>query len=207
MEDIIILGAGGLASIVCEIIEEYYYSDYKIVGYIALEKSDNLNNYEYLGNDLILEKIVNKIKYGIMSVGTIKYNRQREILYNKLKQAGFNLINVIDPNASVSKSAKLGDNNIIMKNSSISSNVKLGNNIVIYPNSCIEHDSRIYDNVHISPGVNIAGAVVIEKNVFLGIGSTIIQNIRIGENSIIGAGAVVINNIPADKIVKGVPAK
>ena len=56
MKDLIIIGGGCLARIAIDMIEEFYNDKYNITGYVALEKSGDILNYEYLGNDETLEK-------------------------------------------------------------------------------------------------------------------------------------------------------
>ena len=48
---------------------------------------------------------------------------------------------------------------------------------------------------------------VIRKGASIGSGAVIMCGITIGERALIGAGAVVTRNVPADAVVKGVPAR
>jgi UDP-2-acetamido-3-amino-2,3-dideoxy-glucuronate N-acetyltransferase len=48
---------------------------------------------------------------------------------------------------------------------------------------------------------------VIKKGASIGSGAVIMCGITIGERALIGAGAVVTRNVPADAVVKGVPAR
>ena len=48
---------------------------------------------------------------------------------------------------------------------------------------------------------------VIKKGASIGSGAVIMCGITVGERALIGAGAVVTRNVPADAVVKGVPAR
>ncbi|HOK41534.1 MAG TPA: acetyltransferase [bacterium] len=203
MKDLIIVGGGCLARIGIDMLEEFYSDEYKIIGYVALEKSEEITNYEYLGNDEALEKFSGKVKYALNCVGTDKSNNIRRKIYNNMVAKNFEGINLIDPSARLSRSVKLGRNILIMKNVSIAINVEIGDNVIIYPNSTIDHDCKIGSHSHICPGVIMAGNITVGEAVFLGIGCVISNKIEIGDNTIIGAGAVVIKNIEANTIYKG----
>ncbi|MBP7654382.1 acetyltransferase [Candidatus Dependentiae bacterium] len=202
MKDLIIIGGGCLARIAIDMIEEFYNDEYRVTGYVALEKSEDIKNYEYLGNDEILEEYSGRIKYALNCVGTDKNNTIRRKIYDKIVFLNYETINLVDPSARISRDMILGNNVIIMKNVSIGISVKIGDNVIIYSNSNIDHDCIIGAHSHICPGVIMAGNVRIGSGVFLGIGSVVSNKIQIGENAIVGAGAVVIKNIESDEIYK-----
>ena len=203
MKDLIIVGGGCFARIAIDMIEEFYNDKYKIIGYVSLEKSDEIKSYEYMGNDDILETFSGKIRYALNCVGTDKSNNIRKKIYANIISKNYECINLIDPSARMARDLVIGNNVIIMKNVSIGVNVRIGNNVIIYPNVSIDHDCGIGSNSHICPGVIMAGNVKINEAVFLGIGSVISNKIEIGENAIIGAGSVVIKNIDANSVFKG----
>jgi len=202
MKEIIIVGGGCLARIAIDMLEEFYSDKYKIVGYVSLEKSEKIKNYEYIGNDEALEKFSGKIKYALNCIGTDKSNNVRRKIYTTIISKNYKSIELIDSSARIARDAVLGNNIIIMKNVSIGISVKIGDNVIIYPNTTIDHDCIINSHSHICPGVVMAGDVKINEAVFLGIGCVISNKIEIGENAIIGAGAVVIRNIAANSIYK-----
>ncbi|HPP87278.1 MAG TPA: acetyltransferase [bacterium] len=203
MKELIIIGGGCLARIAIDMIEEMYSDEYKIIGYTALEKNEEIKKYEYLGKDEVLDKYSEKIEYALNCVGTDKSNNARRKIYENLILKKFKTINLIDESTRIARTAKFGQNVIIMKNVSIGIEAEIGDNVIIYPNTTIDHDTKIGSHSHICPGVAIAGNVNIGEAVFLGIGCVVSNKITIGANAVIGAGAVVIKNIEADSIYKG----
>lgn len=205
MNDILILGGGKYSEVIIEIIEEFY--NYNIIGILDDDEKllkKKISKYEILG---CLEDLnhydPNQVKF-VLSIGD---NKIRKRLFEKFRNKGYQTVNLIHADTTISKKVYLGEGIIINSGVRIHPNVRLGNNIFVGMNATISHDSIIEDNVNISPGVNIAGEVHISENVFLGSGAVVIQGVSIGKNSIIGAGAVVVKNIPDNCIAVGVPAK
>jgi UDP-3-O-[3-hydroxymyristoyl] glucosamine N-acyltransferase len=73
----------------------------------------------------------------------------------------------IDANASVSSSAKMGEQVYVGAFTFIGANAKIGNNVKIYPNSFIGDNAVIGDNTLVHPGVRVYHDCVIGKNCIL----------------------------------------
>ena len=116
-------------------------------------------------------------------------NKIRRILQERVKNAGFVLVNLIHPSAVVSKSAQIGEG------------------AIINTGAIIEHDCKIGDFAHVSPNAALAGGVIVGANTHVGIGSCIIQCVKIGADCIIGAGSVVVRDIADGSVAYGNPAK
>lgn len=48
---------------------------------------------------------------------------------------------------------------------------------------------------------------LVERGASIGSGAVILPGVRIGARALVGAGAVVTHDVPADSVVKGVPAR
>ena len=116
-------------------------------------------------------------------------NKIRRILQERVKNAGFVLVNLIHPSAVVSASAQIGEG------------------AIINTGAIIEHDCKIGDFAHVSPNAALAGGVIVGANTHVGIGSCIIQCVKIGADCIIGAGSVVVRDIADGSVAYGNPAK
>ncbi len=205
---IIILGGGGHAKVLIELIK--LLKSFKLIGIVDpfLEKNSELEGIKILGGDEILEDIFKEgVKMACIGVGSVKDTAKRALLYKKCKEIGFNLPYLVHPTAYVSKKVVISDGSQIMAKAIIQTNSFIGENVVINSGSIVEHDCTIENHVFIAPGVVISGGCIIGEGAFIGSGATIIQGIKIGKKAIIGAGAVVINDVSDGVIVKGIPAR
>ncbi|TZE82177.1 acetyltransferase [Calorimonas adulescens] len=209
MEELILIGAGGHAKAILEILKTV--DTYKIVGLIDKENErigGRILGVPIIGSDECLCDFYNKgIKHALIAVGSTGDNKIRKNLYNAAKSIGFNMVNVFHPKAVISQYSKFGEGNVVMAESVIGPDAEVGNNVIINTAAVVEHDCRIGDHVHIAPGSKIAGGVEIGDESFVGIGAVIIQGIKIGKNALIGAGTVIINDVLDNAVVTGVPGK
>lgn len=109
MEDIILLGAGGHAKSVVDCIERQ--GIYKIAGFLDKEMCGHIcyKGYEVIGGDDDLPMLYQQgICNAFVTVGFLGQSTVRNRLYNRLKQTGFCLPNIIDPSAVVADDVKLG---------------------------------------------------------------------------------------------------
>ena len=134
-------------------------------------------------------------------------NKIRRILQERVKSAGFILVNLIHPSAVVSKSAQIGEGAVVMPHAVINARAAVGEGAIINTGAIIEHDCEIGDFAHVSPNAALAGGVIVGKNTHVGIGACVIQCIKIGANCIIGAGSVVVRDIADGSVAYGNPAK
>ncbi len=134
-------------------------------------------------------------------------NKIREVLFSKAEDAGFDIITLIHPSATVSDSAEIGQGSVIMPNVVLNAQSQIGKGVILNTSCIIEHENNIADFVHISPNVALAGNVEVGSFAHIGIGSNVIQGISIGESSIIGAGSTVVSNIKSFILCFGTPCK
>jgi sugar O-acyltransferase (sialic acid O-acetyltransferase NeuD family) len=204
MNTLIIIGAGGHGKVVADIaactkqwkeivFADKRYPDISNAGHWSVtHNTDNLNELDKNSYDVLVAIGDNAIRYQ---------------LYQELKNAGFNLVNVIHPSAQISDYAELGTGNVIMAQAVVNLDTKIGDACIINTAATVDHDCVISDGVHISPGTHLAGQVEVGKLSWIGIGTTVNQSLSIGESVMLGAGAVVVNDIPDGKTAKGVPAR
>jgi len=149
----------------------------------------------------------NGIHYVAIGVGGFRDNSLREKIFKNLKLLNFQIINVIDPSAIISKNVQLGEGVVIFPGVVINTDVKIGNNVIVATGSTIDHETVLKDHCLISAGVTIGGYCKIEESALIALGSKIVSGITIGTNSLVAAGAVVVNDIESNCKVYGIPAK
>jgi UDP-perosamine 4-acetyltransferase len=205
---IVILGGGGHAKVLIDLIHTQGY--YEVAGILdsGLENSSKVLGVPVLGGDeLLIELFKTGVKMACIGVGSIKDNSIRKRLYEKAKQIGFLIPPLSHPHAWISEEAKLSEGAQIMAGSVIQASTLIGENTIINTAAAVDHDCIIGRDVHICPGAILSGGVSIGDNAFVGAGTTIIQGIKIGEGALIGAGSVVLTDVPAGQKVVGVPAR
>lgn len=188
---IALIGAGGHAKVIIEILEE--------MGEEIMLINDNnaalSTLYEYkVTTDMPPQHIS-----VIISVGS---NKIRKRIAGGLANA---FATAIHPKANLSKRCNLGEGTVIMAGVTINSNTVIGKHCIINTNASVDHDCVIGDFVHIAPGSSIAGSVAIGEGTQVGVGSSIIPGINIGKWVTIGAGTVVLDDVPDYAVVVGVP--
>lgn len=203
-----IFGASGFSREVADICLE--------VGYRKITFIDNkINKGSYFGFDVIKEQDLSKIDISNahFSIG-IGEPAIRKSIFDKFPD--YHYPNIYHPSASFGYQMKESVNksigNIITAGVRMTNNILLGDFGLYNLNVTIGHDCIIKSFVTISPGANISGNVMIETGAYIGTGATILQGssvenkLNIKENSVVGAGAVVVRDVPANTVVKGIPA-
>lgn len=210
MEDIVIIGAGGHAKVIADIIlkrRELFNENLNIVGFL----DDNFENLNYnkifkipiLGKIDLIEKLESEKHYSyIIGIGS---NTIRERIGNKYPY--LNYYTAIHPTAVLGLDISLENGSVVMANAVINSGTRIGKHCILNTGSLVEHDVIIGDFCHVSPNSVLCGTIKIGDKCWIGAGSTVIQNINLGKNIIIGAGSVIIKDIPDNCTVVGNPGK
>lgn len=196
MEEIVLLGVGGHAKSVIDCIERQ--GQYRIIGGVDKRERGNIcyRGYEVIGEDDSLEKLYCQgIRNAFVTVGYLGRSSVRDHLYEKLKQIGFRLPNIIDPSAVVSKDVVMGEGNFIGKLAMLNAETRIGNMCIINSGALVEHECRIGDFSHVSVGTVLCGQVIVGRHTFVGAGSTLIQGIKVGDDCIVAAGVTVRKNV------------
>ena len=203
MEKIVVLGNGGHARSVCDLLIQM--GTYEIVGLIAKDDSSGFMGLSVIGDDDSLNDWFKKgIKKAFVAIGS---NKVREVLTSKLMEIGYELVNAISPQAVISQYASIGTGVVIMPGAIINACAVIKDGSIINTRASVDHDVIIGEFCHVAPGVSICGTTKVGKGSFIGVGAAIIDGIEIGENVMIGAGAAVVSNLPNACLAVGVPAK
>ena len=210
MKKIIIIGSGGHAKVVADIIltrEKELNENLKIIGFLDDNfknlRYDNIFNIPILGD---LNNIDNFSKnedyFFIIAIGS---NEVRKKISEKYKE--LNYYTAIHPKSIISREVEIGSGTVVMANVVINPASTIGRHCIVNTSSVIEHDNKIGDYVHISPNTTLCGGVNIDDNSWIGAGSGVRQQIYIGKNVVVGANSVVVKDIENSCIVAGNPAK
>jgi UDP-perosamine 4-acetyltransferase len=202
-ERVVILGAGGHARVIVDVLEGIGEVD--IAGFASPQGTqETLCGYPRLGTDDDLDEVLRSgVRFAFAAVGE---NERRMACIHLLRACGFGLINVISPHAVVSARAVLGRGVAVLPGAIINAAARISDGVIVNTNASVDHDCVIGACAHIAPGAVVAGCVRLGDGVLLGVGSRVIPGVLIGDGTTIGAGAVVVRDVAQHVVAMGVPA-
>lgn len=192
-EQVIIIGAGGHAKVVEDII--------KLSGDIV---------FGFLDDDTsksgVLGKVSECIKYSdksfIIAIGSNAVRKKIASLYPKLKY-----YTAIHPTAIIADNAEIGKGTVIMAKAVVNPCAVIGSHCIVNTAAIVEHDNIIGDYVHISPNAVLCGTVIVGDRSYIGAGSVVKNNISITDDVVIGCGGSVVKNVVESGTYVGVPVR
>lgn len=203
---VILLGAGGHAKVLLDILLE---QNVEILGIVEKEGTDKLTDLcgvHVIGNDSDILRYSSAEIELVNGIGSVGSTALRQKIYEYFNRQGYRFRQVIHPNAIISQRADLGEGVQIMAGAVVNIGTRVGEDTLINTNVSVDHDCLIGAHVHIAPGATLSGGVTVSDGSHIGTGASVVQGIEIGANVIVGAGAVVVNNVAAGRTVCGVPA-
>ena len=141
MNNIAIIGSGGHAKIIIDILNEL--NTYNIIGFYDDNTKSKLYNLNHLGKIDNIDKSINNF---IIAIGN---NNIRKQIYDKNKNLTYP--NLIHPKSIISKNSILGIGNVICAGAVVQTDVIIGNHCIINTNSSIDHESIIKDYCSVCP--------------------------------------------------------
>lgn len=184
MEKLLIVGAGGLGRMImesaienfeCYFVDDSYKIDDEVCGIKVVGKIDDIKTLKTTFNNLIV---------------AIGNNSFREQLTNLAIKYGYNIPNIYNHTAYISKFATFGYGCIVLSNASIQNGAKLGNGVVITANVEVHHDAIIDDYALVYSNSTIRTYANIGKRVKIGSNVTISNNVVINDDENIENGEV-----------------
>ncbi len=203
MSGILVLGAGGHAKVVADILRCQGLS---VAGF--LDDDPQAWGTTRLGLP-VLGAIADFAQHQpdglVLGIGA---NGVREQIVARLGAAAQPLwCNAIHPRATVAASVQLGRGIVVVAGAVVNPDSVLGDHVIINTGATVDHDCVVGEYVHIAPGVHVCGGVRIGPYAFIGVGAALTPGRNVGAHTIVGAGAVVVRDVPAGVTAKGVPAR
>jgi sugar O-acyltransferase (sialic acid O-acetyltransferase NeuD family) len=203
MSGILILGAGGHAKVVADILT---CQGRYVIGFLdddpALWGSSSLGLPILGGTQAYVDYAPDGLVIGIGR------NQRRQAVVERLGPDADRLwVNAVHPGAIIASSVRLGKGVAVMAGAIINPEAVIGDHAIINTGATVDHDCQIGAFCHIAPGTHLAGNVRIGEGAIVGIGSSAIPGCVVGDWSVIGAGAVIVRDIPGGVTAKGVPAR
>lgn len=205
---IVILGGGGHARVVADLIRALDIAIYGVVDPDEDSVSLRLPIEKFLSSsdDSVLDLDPNKIHLAI-GVGSRLGSNARRHLFDKFSAAGFQFPPLVHPTAYVATDARLGPGVQIMAGAIVQSGSEFASCSIANTRSSIDHECNVGAFAHVAPGATLCGCVSIGANSFVGPGAVITHNLTIGAEAIVGAGSVVLRDVPPAATLWGIPAQ
>jgi sugar O-acyltransferase (sialic acid O-acetyltransferase NeuD family) len=208
MDNILILGAGGHAKVIVDIVE--LEGKYNLIGIIDqnLAEKKPLLGYPLLGKEEDLPKLIKEyaIKGIIIAIGD-NFIRSKAAARLKENYPELSFPYAIHPKTIIARDVKIGEGTVIMAGVSVNPGSTIGSFCILNTNSILDHDSSMGNFSSLAPGVTVGGDCKIGNYSAIGIGATLLHGIQIGEHSVIGAASLVSKAIPSYTVAYGLPAK
>jgi len=199
---VVILGAGGHAQVVCELLR---LAGYSVIGF--LDDNVHLHGSRVFGLPVLGP---NEMAAGLGIDGAIVGigdNTTRRQWFDRLMQLCVPLLNVAHPTAVIASNVRIGRGAVILANTSLNVNACIGDNVVINTGAIVGHDCMIEDHAHIGPAAVLCGGVRVGRGTLIGAGAVVIPLRTVGAESVIGAGSVVTSDLPERVLAVGAPAR
>ncbi|NCQ55977.1 MAG: acetyltransferase [Alphaproteobacteria bacterium] len=187
-KSLIILGSGGHASVLLEIIRE---CQFPIKGYVDFNENPLMKEY-YLGADSFLERASFQDEVLLVNgLGSIHKPYKRKEIFEKYKNLGYQFQTLVHPKAILSQEKKLGEGVQIMAGVVLQTGCVIGENSIINTGAHIDHHSTIGQHTHIAPSVTLCGNVTVGHVTHIGPNSTLIQGVVVGDEKFIPAASLI----------------
>lgn len=188
MRDLVLIGCGGHAKSVIDIIEEE--NKWNIHGLVGRnnEIGQVILGYKVIGSDDSLEDIRKKCENALITVGQIGHPKVRLALAERLGRLTFKYPVIKSPNAYVSRSARIGEGTIIGHGAIVNAEAEIGRHCILNSQCLIEHGVHVGDFCHISTGAKLNGDVLVGRYSFIGSNSIIRNGVSLPCATVISAG-------------------
>jgi len=204
---VLILGAGGHAQIVADILLRSHDAGSTAVPIGYLDDDPQLSGQAFLGLPVLgpLSHLA-AVEHDAVIVA-IGDNAIRCQLFESLRQQGELFATAVHPRAILAPNVPVGPGTMICAGVVVNTGSVIGADVILNTGCTVDHHNRIGDHAHIAPGVHLGGEVTIGAGALVGIGATVMPRCRIGAWSVVGAAALVHRDLPAHVTAVGVPAQ
>jgi len=208
MQDIVIVGVGGLGREIAEWIEDIneVQPTYRVLGFIDDDPAKQgalRHDLPVLGGvDWVIER--SRTVATVIGLGNPAPKRR---VVERLRPHSAGFPTVIHPNAIVGRFVELGEGCVVCPGVILTTDIRVGCFVTFNFDLTVGHDATIDDYVTLAPGVHLSGYTKLGEGADLGAGVATVPSVEIGAWSVVGAGAAVTRSLPANCTAVGVPAR
>jgi len=209
---VVILGAGGYAAVVQEILAQC--PDVVVLGCtdkalgLSERSLDRHVSLRILGDDDILPQLAEEHPdlHAVLALGPDLMD-VRARLIRTLDLQGIPPITAIHSRAIIAQTVKLGDGSVIGAGAIVNAGTEIGRHCVLNLDASIDHDARLGTNVYVGQGARVSSYVELGDNVVIEMGASINSRVVVGQGARVTGGAFVNTDVPDHAVVVGVPAR
>ncbi len=203
MEKIAIIGAGGHARVIHDIVVKE--KRFEVVCFFA---KDVAKNQTFLDLPVFNQDDLNAhdLNKGLVAIGD-NWQRSRVVEAVRLKKSGFTFVSVVHPSASVGLNSKIGAGSVVMPGAVVGANTQVGEHCIINTQASIDHDGCLEDYSSIGPGATLGGSVSLGAFSAISLGANVIHGRSIGAHTVVGAGATVLTDLASHQLAFGTPCR
>lgn len=201
----IVYCAGEQARVVLDILSRASVEDVVLLDDEASRHGEVLRGFEVVGGAERLDEFDPEADTAIVAYGSTPGVRLE--IASTLRQRGFGFFSALDPDATVSETAVLGEGVMLNAQTYVGPDVTVEDHVLIDSLVNVSHDTTVRTGATVTPNASLAGGVTVGRDAYVGTGATVTDHVTVGEGAVVGAGAVVLDDVPADTTVVGVPAE
>lgn len=208
MKGVVIIGAGGHAREVAEIIQHRARDGAgpPVLGFVV--------DAEYLDAAAGGPQVLGDWSWfegvdcgGLAVVCAVGAPPARKRLAERAAARGLTFASAVSPLAYLSPGARLGRGVMIFPHAFASAGCLIDDHAVVNVGASVSHDARVGRYATLGPGARLAGHASVGEGAYLGVGAGVIDRVSVGGWATVGAGAVVTRDLPGDVTAVGVPAR
>ncbi|MET0931986.1 MAG: NeuD/PglB/VioB family sugar acetyltransferase [Aeromicrobium sp.] len=206
MDNLILVGAGGLAREVAEAVAAG--SRYRILGIVdddrALQGTSVAGVPVLGGLDQVWWDRTSDI---VICIGHGRARRRVVELLAAHDIGPSRFATVVHPSVHVPASCFLGVGSVLLAHVAVAADARIGRHVVVMPNVTVAQDVVVGNFATLCGGAGLSGGVTVGEGAYLGLNARVARQVRLGADSTLGMGASLLEDLPADETWAGVPAR
>ena len=182
---VIVIGAGGHGRSVAEAV--LLLGREELVGFVddGADANATVWSYPILGRTNSLHTLRALADTVVVAIGN---NAVREKLHARVRDAGFELLNVIHPAAFVSPTATLGAGCAVMAGAVVGTEAKLGEGVIVNCGATVDHHCRVDAFGHLGVNACMAGGSVLGHRAWMQAGAALGYGVKIAADTVLEPG-------------------
>ena len=182
---VIVIGAGGHGRSVAEAI--LLLGRDELVGFVddGADPNAKVWTYPILGRTDSLHTLRALADTVVVAIGN---NAVREKLHSRVRDGGFELLNVIHPAAFVSPTATLGAGCAVMAGAVVGTEAKLGEGVIVNCGATVDHHCRVDAFGHLGVNACMAGGSVLGHRARMQAGSALGYGVQVERDAVLAPG-------------------